>query len=379
MMPSGGGGNSRSANPYEHYDNPSIEGDDLIDPDDGKFHGAHIEYHVGQWLIPPAATLDDLDDPINTSTSDRAPLTGNISSQQANSNSRTAHNAQGYLNSAIPGEDRRAPVSTLDETVWETLRRDLLAVWEKMRQVLWPKYLLGGMLNQGGGMGGAERGEGDSLAGGVPTMGQLRGIVGRWPDADAVLQGGMSEGLRDWDLWYVLLDLVLLVEVLREILLTGFNRGPLLFCLLLSFLLSINARDDQRSFVFSGVFAMIWIAEAVVTFQIKLLGGNMYAKLQLRLPNPLPTKANIPPPSSFFQSVCIIGYTLFPLVIAALLSALRVPVIVRIPVYSVLGLWSLAAGVSILGGSGVVKNRVSLAVYPLFVFYIGLDCLCFIS
>jgi hypothetical protein len=49
-------------------------------------------------------------------------------------------------------------------------------------------------------MGGAERGEG---AGGMPSMGQLRGIVGRWPDADAVLQGGMSEGLRDWDLWYV--------------------------------------------------------------------------------------------------------------------------------------------------------------------------------
>jgi hypothetical protein len=83
--------------------------------------------------------------------------------------------------------------------------------------------------------------------------------------------------------------------------------------------------------------------------------------------------------SSFFQSVCIIGYTLFPLVIAALLSALRVPTIVRIPVYSVLGLWSLAAGVSILGGSGVVKNRVSLAVYPLFVFYVGMACLCFIS
>lgn len=91
----------------------------------------------------------------------------------------------------------------MDESVWETLRRDLLAVWEKMRQVLWPKYLLGGMLSQGGGMGGAERGEGDSLAGGMPSMGHLRGLVGRWPDADAVLQGGMSEGLRDWDLWYV--------------------------------------------------------------------------------------------------------------------------------------------------------------------------------
>jgi len=134
-------------------------------------------------------------------------------------------------------------------------------------------------------------------------------------------------------------------------------RGPLLFCLLLSFLLSINARDDQRSLVFSGVFATIWIAEAIVTLQIKFLGGNI----------------------SFFQSICIIGYTLFPLVIASLLSALRVPMIVRIPVYIILGLWSLAAGVSILGGSGVVKNRVALAVYPLFVFYVGLDCLCFIS
>lgn len=155
-------------------------------------------------------------------------------------------------------------------------------------------------------------------------------------------------------------------------------RGPLLFCLLLSFLLSINAREDQRSLVFSGVFATIWLGEAIVTLQIKLLGGNMYAahttstaqRFSLRL-----THSH----SSFFQSVCIIGYTLFPLVIASLLSALRVPTIVRIPVYSVLGLWSLGAGVSILGGSGVVKNRVALAVYPLFVFYVGLDCLCFIS
>ncbi len=69
----------------------------------------------------------------------------------------------------------------------------MLAVWEKMRQVLWPKYLLGGMLQRGGGIGGAERGEA-----GPSGFGN---IAGRWPDADVVLQGGMSEGLRDWDLW----------------------------------------------------------------------------------------------------------------------------------------------------------------------------------
>lgn len=157
------------------------------------------------WLLltPYEATLDDLDDPIRNQTSDRAPLvSGNISSQQARQNTSSANNAQGFLNSAIPGEDRRATMNTLDESVWETLRRDLLAVWEKMKQVLYPKYLLGGMMSHGAGIGGTERGEGDGPAGAAATLGQLRGVLGRWPDADTVLQGGMSEGLRDWDLWY---------------------------------------------------------------------------------------------------------------------------------------------------------------------------------
>ncbi|KAL1981171.1 hypothetical protein VTN96DRAFT_3018 [Rasamsonia emersonii] len=286
------------------HDDESILENDLIDADD-----AAIE----------------ADDPLHT-TSDTTPLRGNI--QPDTSSSSRGGFPSNYLTSSIPGEDRRAPQNTIDESVWETLSRDLLAVWEKMRQVLWPKYLLGGFLQRGGGIGAAERGEAGRFGGG------FRGLLGRWPDADTVLQGGMSEGLRDWDLW-----------------------GPLIFCLLLSMFLSMRAHEDQSSLVFSGVFTIVWIGEAVVTLQIKLLGGNI----------------------SFFQSVCIIGYTLFPLVIAALLSALGLPMIARIPVYIVLVAWSLAAGVSILGGSGVVRNRVALAVYPLFVFYVGIGCLCFIS
>lgn len=82
--------------------------------------------------------------------------------------------------------------------MWATLSRDLVAVWEKMRQVLYPKYLLGGLMQRGGGgIGDAERGEASGFGR------NLRGLVGRWPDADVVLQGGMSEGLRDWDLWFV--------------------------------------------------------------------------------------------------------------------------------------------------------------------------------
>jgi hypothetical protein len=64
-----------------------------------------------------------------------------------------------------------------------------------MKQVLYPKYLLGGMLQrQGGGMGDVE-------SQGAALGRDLRGLLGRWPDADGILHGGMSEGLRDWDLW----------------------------------------------------------------------------------------------------------------------------------------------------------------------------------
>ncbi len=61
-----------------------------------------------------------------------------------------------------------------------------------------------------------------------------------------------------------------------QILSTNFIvRGPLIFCLLLSLLLSLQALAEQRPLVFSGVFALVWIGEAAVTMQIKLLGGNM--------------------------------------------------------------------------------------------------------
>ncbi|KAJ8064207.1 hypothetical protein OCU04_006556 [Sclerotinia nivalis] len=296
-----------SSNPYQHFNQQHMEEDDLIDPDD--------------------ATLDDLDDPLNATTS-RTPLTGNIQTTQSTSQSN-----QNYLTSRIPGEDRRAPTNTLDESVWETLSRDLSAIWSKMREVLYPKYLFGGSMIDSHGLRGAYSQFRESGMQGARE--ELRGMIGRVTDVEGLTQGNaMSEGLRDWDLW-----------------------GPLVFCLGLSLLLSFRARGDQMSKVFSGVFAMVWLGEAVVTVQIKLLGGNI----------------------SFAQSVCIIGYTLFPLVIAALLSALSLHPIPRIPIYIVLVGWSMAAGISILGGSGVVKNRVGLAVFPLFVFYLMLGALCFIS
>ncbi|KAL2021928.1 hypothetical protein VTK56DRAFT_6347 [Thermocarpiscus australiensis] len=313
---------------YQNVPAVDIDNDELIDPDD--------------------ADLNDFDDPLSTTTSHQQPTPSTSSTSRApplsgtiGSSARNPNPSSSWWTSRIPGEDRRAPTNTIDESVWATLRRDLLAVWGKLREVLYPRHLFGGSGSGGNWGGGGLRGayaRVRSGGGGVREVREeLAGLAGRVMDAESLLGHdylASAPALRDWDLW-----------------------GPLVFCLLLSTLLCLKSRERQREIVFSGVFAMVWIGMAVVTVQIKLLGGNI----------------------SFAQSICVIGYTLFPLVIAALLSALSLHWIARIPVYLVLVGWSLAAGVSILGGSGVVKNRVGLAVYPLFVFYLGLGCLCFMS
>ena len=57
--------------------------------------------------------------------------------------------------------------------------------------------------------------------------------------------------------------------------LTPIYRGPLVFSILLSLLLSFNAAAKQKEVVFTGVFALVWIGAVVVTWQIRLLGGKM--------------------------------------------------------------------------------------------------------
>ncbi|SPQ23731.1 0d1527a3-45c1-42ca-a48f-1ed2f1bc8abf [Thermothielavioides terrestris] len=300
---------------YQNVPAVDIDDDELIDPDD--------------------ADLNTFDDPLSTTTHQPTPSTSTTSASRNNNNPPLVSGTIGSATTAasaawtsrIPGEDRAAPRSTIDESVWATLRRDLLAVWATLREVLYPRHLLSFSSRTGGSLRGAYATlrAGGGLAAAREELAGLAGSVAS--DAEGLLSGeyfqaaGQAEG----------------------------GGGGTLLCL--------KSREQQREVVFSGVFAMVWIGMAVVTLQIKLLGGNI----------------------SFAQSICVIGYTLFPLVIAALLSALSLHWIARIPVYLVLVAWSLAAGISILGGSGVVKNRVGLAVYPLFVFYLGLGCLCFIS
>merc|ERR1719498_184900 len=88
-----------------------------------------------------------------------------------------------------------------------------------------------------------------------------------------------AAGLKQWDLW-----------------------GPLFICLTLSIILSAQAArtgsTNQAGYVFALVYVLVWMGSGVVTLNAQLLRGKI----------------------SFFQSVCVLGYCVFPLVIAALLS-----------------------------------------------------------
>lgn len=86
-------------------------------------------------------------------------------------------------------------------------------------------------------------------------------------------QQSVLQKLKEWDLW-----------------------GPLLVCLLLSVTLSITAPDSSSSIVFAAVFVIVWCGAALVTLNAQLLGGSL----------------------SFFQSVCILGYCVFPLTLSSL-------------------------------------------------------------
>jgi len=139
--------------------------------------------------------------------------------------------------------------------------------------------------------------------------------------------------LRNWDLW-----------------------GPLLLCLVLSMILSMNAPEDQKSLVFSSVFVIIWVGAAVVTANAQLLGGTI----------------------SFFQSVCVLGYCVCPLVLASLACLVSTSGLFRTPLVLFTFLWSCRAA-QVFFGEQVPSNRKALAAFPVGLFYVLLAWMIFVS
>mmetsp|Transcript_23254 Transcript_23254/g.50408 ORF Transcript_23254/g.50408 Transcript_23254/m.50408 type:complete len:247 (+) Transcript_23254:168-908(+) len=141
-------------------------------------------------------------------------------------------------------------------------------------------------------------------------------------------QKQVIDKLKEWDLW-----------------------GPLLVCLALSVILSFRAPVHQASAVFGAVFVAVWVGSAVVTVNAQLLGSTL----------------------SFFQSVCVLGYCVFPLTLAALLiSLLQLTwfgvVWVDLIWVTVAFVWACRAS-AVFIGQVIPRERRFLAIYPVFFFY----------
>ncbi|XP_014662400.1 PREDICTED: protein YIPF6-like [Priapulus caudatus] len=141
--------------------------------------------------------------------------------------------------------------------------------------------------------------------------------------------------LRDWDLW-----------------------GPLLLCITLAALLRRDGSDDGGGggdAHFAEVFVVIWLGAVVVTLNSKLIGGAI----------------------SFLQSVCVLGYCLLPLTIAAVVCQLVLLLgssesvglfATRVIVVAAAFAWSTFASTAFVADSQPPRRKV-LACYPIFLFY----------
>lgn len=140
--------------------------------------------------------------------------------------------------------------------------------------------------------------------------------------------------LKDWDLW-----------------------GPLLLCLLLATCLAYtagdNTEDGQTALIFAIVFIIVWVGSAVVTVNAVFLGSDQLG---------------------FFQSVCVLGYCIAPITIAAFINAFPLPTWVKYVTGSIACAWALQASVGFLLPVIPTGKRI-LAFYPVLLFYLGLSWL----
>lgn len=108
--------------------------------------------------------------------------------------------------------------------------------------------------------------------------------------------------------------------------------------------------------VFTGVFFIVWCGAGVVTVNGKLLGGKL----------------------SFFQSVCVLGYCLFPLVVASIINPIVGIRFIKAIISAIAFVWSSYASVGFLGELNLEQRRI-LAIYPIILFYFILGWIIFVT
>ena len=141
--------------------------------------------------------------------------------------------------------------------------------------------------------------------------------------------GSGTRRLKNWDLW-----------------------GPLVLCIGLAWTLSSTATSADANAIFGTVFCLIWVGSAVVTINGQVLGGSI----------------------SIFHSVCTLGYSLFPMNVAAIICVFlkdKIDFTLALIITTVAFLWSFKSA-SVYMEEMMGPNKKGLAIYPIFLFYIFL-------
>lgn len=135
------------------------------------------------------------------------------------------------------------------------------------------------------------------------------------------------------------------------------KKGPLTLCVFLSILLQGNSKEDIKAPEFASLFALITIGATVVTINTKLLSGKI----------------------SFFQSICVLGYCLLPLVLAASFHEILLLItggksVLSFTVHFIVSviacIWSVFASTAFLAADTInLTDRKALAIFPIFLFY----------
>jgi len=152
-----------------------------------------------------------------------------------------------------------------------------------------------------------------------------------------------QELLRDWDLWGPFCIFIILALVLQ---------------------LSHGSKEDAGAPEFAQVFTIFWLGVITVSVNSKLLGGTL----------------------SFFQSVCVLGYCIFPLVMGLVINCiikLVAPdalwvIFFRVCLVIIGLVYSIFASATFITPT-ISRGRVGLAVYPLCLFYFFIGWLVFVN
>jgi len=98
------------------------------------------------------------------------------------------------------------------------------------------------------------------------------------------------------------------------------------------------------------------LGSAIVTVNALLLGGTL----------------------SFFHSVCVLGYCVFPIDVAAVICTLFNYSIVKAVVVPICFVWATGASVGFLTDL-VPQKRAVLALYPVVLFYLSISWIVFVE